>query len=142
MNLADLPAANAGLNAVSAGFLVAGFVFIKRGRREAHRNCMAGALAASLLFLAGYLTYHFTVQGVTRFREPAWFRPIYLGVLLTHTVLAAVIVPLVLLTLVRALKQRFEAHRRLARWTWPLWLYVSGTGVLIYLLLYRIFPQH
>lgn len=137
----DLPALNAALNALSAGFLTAGYVFIKRGQRIAHRNCMVSALITSVLFLASYLTYHFTVQTVTRFRDPAWFRPIYLVILLTHTVLAAVLGPLVLITVIRAARQQFDRHQAIARWTWPLWMYVSVTGVLIYLLLYQVFPQ-
>lgn len=141
MSVSDLPAVNAGLNALSALFLVAGFVCIRRGRRTAHRNCMLAALAASTLFLASYLTYHLTVQGVTRFVDPAWFRPIYLGILLTHTVLAVAVLPLVFMTVTRAFQQQFDRHRRIARWTWPVWLYVSVTGVLIYLLLYQVFPQ-
>jgi len=141
MTFADLPAVNACFNALSAALLTAGYVFIRRKNQAAHRTCMLGALASSALFLCGYLTYHFTVRTVTRFDDPAWFRPIYLVILLTHTVLAVVIVPLVLVTLTRALRERFDAHRRIARWTWPLWMYVSATGVLIYLLLYRIFPQ-
>lgn len=141
MSVQDLPTVNAACNAVATLFLVAGYAFIRRGQRTAHRNCMIGALAASALFLAGYLTYHFSVPGVTRFRDPAWFRPIYLALLFTHTVLAAVIVPMVVTTVLRAARGRFELHKKLARWTWPLWVYVSITGVLIYLLLYRIFPQ-
>lgn len=141
MSLQDLPAVNAACNGLATLFLLAGYVFIRRGRRTAHRNCMIGALAASALFLTGYLTYHFSVPGVTRFREPAWFRPIYLALLFTHTVLAAAIVPLVLMTVTRAVRGRFDLHKKIARWTWPLWMYVSVTGVLIYLLLYRIFPQ-
>jgi uncharacterized membrane protein YozB (DUF420 family) len=141
MTLHDLPAVNACFNGLSAVFLVAGLVFILRKNRAAHQVCMLGALASSALFLCGYLTYHFKVHGVTRFQNPAWFRPIYLVLLLTHTVLAAVIVPLILITLTRALRERFDQHRKIARWTWPLWMYVSVTGVAIYLLLYRIFPQ-
>lgn len=141
MTVQDLPALNAGFNALATAFLTAGLMFIRRGRRIAHRNCMIAALVASGCFLAGYLTYHFTVPGVTRFHEPGWFRPIYLALLLTHTVLAAAIVPLVLMTLIRALRGDFERHKKIARWTWPLWMYVSVTGVLIYLLLYQIFPQ-
>jgi uncharacterized membrane protein YozB (DUF420 family) len=96
--------------------------------------------------LACYITYHAYVayylhRGPTVFKNPPWFRPIYLGILLTHTVLAVVIVPMVMVTLSRALRARFDSHRRIARWTWPLWMYVSVTGVIIYLLLYRIFPQ-
>ena len=141
MSVSDLPAVNATLNGLSALLLSCGYYFIRQGRHGAHRNCMVGAFCTSTLFLAGYLTYHFTVRTITHFREPAWFRPLYLVLLLTHTVLAAVIVPLVLTTLWRAARGRFDAHKRLARWTWPLWMYVSVTGVVIYLLLYQIFPQ-
>lgn len=140
MSLADLPTANATLNALSTLLLTLGFLFIKRGHRQAHRNCMIGACCASLLFLTGYVIYHFHA-GRTVFADPAWFRPIYLAILLTHTVLAVVILPLVLLTLLRALRGAFDRHQRIARWTWPLWMYVSVTGVAIYLLLYHIFPQ-
>jgi uncharacterized membrane protein YozB (DUF420 family) len=142
MTLQDLPAVNATLNGLSAVLLTAGFICIKRGNKLAHRNCMIAALATSILFLASYLTYHFTVKGVTRFVEPQWFRPIYLILLLTHTVLAVAVVPLVIITFSRALRERFDAHKRIARWTWPVWMYVSVTGVLIYWLLYVKFPQH
>jgi uncharacterized membrane protein YozB (DUF420 family) len=141
MSAADLPLVNATLNALSAVFLACGYRFIRQGRRRAHRNCMLAAVAASTIFLVSYLTYHLLVHSVTRFQHPAWFRPIYLLILLTHTVLAATVVPMVAVTLFRALKARFDPHRRIARWTWPVWMYVSVTGVLIYLLLYRIFPQ-
>ena len=141
MTLNDLPALNAGLNTLTTVLLTAGFIFIKRGRREAHRNCMIAALCVSTLFLISYLTYHFTVKGLTRFLEPAWFRPIYLTLLITHTVLAVTIVPLILITVSRALRERFDKHKQIARWTWPLWMYVSITGVVIYLLLYQIYPQ-
>jgi uncharacterized membrane protein YozB (DUF420 family) len=102
---------------------------------------MISAFATSVIFLICYLTYHIFVHHVTRFQNPAWFRPIYLAILLTHTVLAVVIVPLVLVTLNRAFKERFELHKKIARWTWPLWMYVSATGVVVYLILYQIFPQ-
>jgi len=141
MTLHDLPAVNATLNGLSAVFLIAGFVFIKRGNKIAHRNCMISAFCTSVIFLACYLTYHITVRTVTHFVNPAWFRPVYLTLLATHTLLAVVIVPLILMTLWRAKKENFEAHKKIARWTWPLWLYVSVTGVVIYLLLYQIFPQ-
>ena len=146
MSFSDLPAVNASLNGLSALLLGFGFHFIRRQRRIAHRNCMLGAICASTLFLVSYISYHgyrayHLHQGPTAFRNPAWFRPIYLTILLTHTILAFVILPLVLITLLRALSGRFDAHRRIARWTWPLWMYVSVTGVVIYLLLYRIFPQ-
>jgi uncharacterized membrane protein YozB (DUF420 family) len=140
MNVSDLPAINACFNTLSAALLTLGYVFIRRGRKVAHRNCMVAALGSSTLFLAGYLTYHFTVQGVTRFPDH-WFKPIYLAILLTHTVLAAIILPLVIATVVYAVRGRFESHKKIARWTWPLWMYVSVTGVVIYLLLYQIFPQ-
>jgi len=146
MTIHDLPAVNATLNGLSAVFLSLGFFFIKRGNKIAHRNCMVSAFGTSVIFLACYLTYHISLavvqhQGPTRFLNPAWFRPVYLTILITHTILAAAIVPLILMTLNRARKQNFEAHKKIARWTWPLWMYVSVTGVVIYLLLYQIFPQ-
>ena len=146
MSPADLPAVNAGLNGLSAIFLGAGYWFIRHKNQVAHRNCMIAAFVTSTLFLGCYLTYHgylalYLHKGPTVFREPAGFRPVYLGILLSHTVLAMVIVPLALITLQRAVKRRFEVHKRIARWTWPLWMYVSVTGVVIYLLLYQIFPQ-
>jgi len=146
MSLHALPAANASLNGLSAAFLAAGFIFIRRKNKIAHRNCMIAAFVTSVCFLACYLTYHGYLamvlhQGPTRFLNPAWFRPIYLIILGTHTMLAAVIVPLILITLWRAKNQRFDAHKQIARWTWPLWMYVSVTGVIVYFLLYQIFPQ-
>jgi len=142
MSVADLPVVNASLNALSAILLTTGYVFIRRGNKNAHRNCMISAFVTSTIFLICYLTYHFTVKTVTHFREPAWFRPIYLLILFSHLVLAMAIIPLVLVTLHRAVKGRFELHKKIARWTWPIWMYVSVTGVVIYLLLYQIFPQH
>jgi putative membrane protein len=146
MSWADLPLVNACLNGLSAVFLGIGREFIRRGNVAAHRTCMVSAFFTSTVFLACYITYHtYTAmvlhRGPTVFREPAAFRPVYLAILGTHTVLAAATVPLVLVTLSRALRQRYELHRKVARWTWPIWMYVSVTGVLIYLLLYRIFPQ-
>jgi putative membrane protein len=143
---ADLPVVNAGLNGLSAVFLSWGYYFIRRKDQRAHRNCMVAAFVTSTLFLICYLTYHGYLayclhRGPTIFRNPSWFRPIYLTILLTHTALAVVIVPLVLVSLNRALKERYELHRKIARWTWPLWMYVSVTGVVIYFLLYQIFPQ-
>jgi putative membrane protein len=147
MSFADLPAVNACLNALSALFLTVGYVRIRQGRMEAHRKLMISAFAVSTLFLLSYLTYHAYVayvlqRGPTRFLEPAWFRPYYLGILLTHTVLAIVVLPMVLVTLFQGLRGGFEKHKRIARWAWPIWMYVSVTGVLIYLLLYQIFPQY
>jgi putative membrane protein len=140
MNLAVLPALNAALNGFSACCLVAGLILIRRGRRAAHHRCMLAAVTASALFLVSYLYYHFHA-GRTVFRDPAWFRPIYLTLLLTHTVLAVTILPMIIVTLLRALRGAFDRHKKIARWTWPLWMYVSVTGVLIYFLLYQIFPQ-
>lgn len=146
MSLSDLPAVNAGLNALSTLFLALGFYFIKRQHQEAHRNCMLAACVTSLLFLTCYVIYHAGMQRVhgrahTTFVDPAWFRPIYLSILFTHLVGAIAIVPLVLVTLARAFKGRFDHHRRVARWTWPIWMYVAVTGVVIYFILYHVFPQ-
>jgi putative membrane protein len=140
MGVSDLPAVNACLNSASTILLTTGYILIRRKRQNAHRNCMIGALVTSTLFLACYLYYH-AHAGRTVFANPAWFKPIYLTILLTHTVLAVVIVPMIVLTVVPALRQRFDRHRKIARWTWPLWMYVSVTGVIIYFLLYQIFPQ-
>ena len=146
MSIHDLPAVNASLNGLSAIFLTLGFIFIKRGNKISHRNCMISAFCTSILFLICYMVYHsyrYKVLhvGPTQFLEPRWFRPVYLAILLTHTVLAIIIVPLILITLWRAKTERFELHKKIARWTWPLWMYVSVTGVVVYLLLYQIFPQ-
>jgi putative membrane protein len=140
MSISDLPVVNASLNGLSAVFLTAGYIFIRRNNQAAHRTCMVSAFVTSSLFLVCYLTYHF-FAGRTVFKDPAWFRPIYVVLLVTHTVLAVVIVPMVLITLNRALKQRFDLHKKIARWTWPIWMYVSVTGVIIYILLYHLFPQ-
>ena len=146
MSIMQLPAVNASLNGLSAVLLGAGYYFILHKRQIAHRNCMIAAFVSSILFLCCYITYHTYLglvlhRGPTVFKEPAWFRPIYLTILISHTILAVVIVPMVLITLSRALKARFDAHKKIARWTWPLWMYVSVTGVLIYYLLYWKFPQ-
>lgn len=132
------PLINATLNGCSAALLVAGRILIGRGRIAAHRAVMLTALATSSLFLASYLYYHAHV-GSVHFRGMGWSRPVYYGILGTHTILAIVIVPMVVITLSRALRQRFDRHRAIARWTFPLWLYVSVTGVIVYLMLYRIF---
>jgi uncharacterized membrane protein YozB (DUF420 family) len=142
VTLADLPIVNASLNGLSAILLGCGYYFVKRDKLIAHRNCMIAAFCTSAIFLVCYLTYHFTVKTLTRFHDPEWFRPIYLTLLLTHTILAVTIVPMIFITMNRALKERFDLHKKIAKWTWPLWMYVSVTGVIIYLLLYRIFPQH
>lgn len=140
MNLSDLPALNACLNGASTVFLSAGYYFIRKGNKTAHRNCMIAALITSALFLTSYLIYHYNA-GRTSFPNPHWFRSTYLVILLTHTVLAVAILPMVFMTVYRAIRGQWDRHRRIARWTWPVWMYVSVTGVLIYLLLYQIFPQ-
>lgn len=142
MILHNLPALNATLNAVTAILLSCGFYFIKHKRIIAHRNCMIAAVCVSTAFLASYLTYHIAVKTITHFRDPAWFRPIYLTLLATHTFLAAAVLPLVIITLTFAANGKFDSHKKIAHWTWPIWMYVSVTGVMIYFLLYQIFPQH
>jgi uncharacterized membrane protein YozB (DUF420 family) len=135
--LSDLPAVNATLNSASALLLAAGYFFIRRGNVAAHRRCMVAALVTSALFLTSYLIYHYNVGSVP-FTGRGWIRVVYFSILITHTILAAVIVPLVLVTLMRALRGDFVRHRRIARWTLPLWFYVSVTGVIVYWMLYRL----
>lgn len=137
MTFSDLPTVNALLNGTAASLLVAGFFLIRAGRRDAHRRAMTAAFACSVLFLVSYLVYHFEA-GSVRFRGTGSVRTVYLTILLTHTVLAAIVPFLAVTTLVLARKGRFDAHRRLARVTLPVWLYVSVTGVVIYLMLYRM----
>ncbi|MBI3890111.1 MAG: DUF420 domain-containing protein [Candidatus Wallbacteria bacterium] len=131
-----LPSLNAGLNATAALFLCAGFACIRTGRVGAHRACMLGAFTSSVLFLCSYLFYHW-MHGSTPFAGTGWVRPFYFGLLLSHTVLAAVVVPLALTALWRAARGDFQAHRRVARWALPIWLYVSVTGVTVYWMLYH-----
>lgn len=133
--LASLPAVNASLNAACTVFLLLGFAFIRNGKIRYHRFCMIVAFLCSTVFLCFYLWFHFHA-GVIRFGGQGWIRPVYLTILITHTTLAVVIVPLILITLSRALRERFDRHRAMARWTLPLWLYVSVTGVVVYWLLY------
>jgi uncharacterized membrane protein YozB (DUF420 family) len=131
-----LPAVNASLNALSAVLLVCGYVLIRRGRINQHRRCMIAAFATSSLFLVCYLVYHAQVGSVP-FRRQGFVRPLYFTILITHVTLAASVLPLALVTLARGLKARYPQHRRIARWTFPIWLYVSVTGVLVYVLLYQ-----
>jgi uncharacterized membrane protein YozB (DUF420 family) len=135
--LADLPGVNATLNATTAVLLCTGWLLIRRGHRRAHRAAMLSAFGVSTLFLASYLWYH-AHAGATRFAGRGWIRPVYFAILFSHTLLAAAIVPLVLVTLARGLRADFPRHARLARWTLPVWLYVSVTGVVIYGMLYRL----
>jgi len=133
-----LPTVNAILNGTSALLLVTGYLLIRRHRVTAHKACMVTAFVTSSVFLMSYLTLRY-YAGMTRFSGQGWIRPVYFTILVSHTILAVVIVPLVLVTLTRALRARFDRHRRIARWTLPLWLYVSVTGVLVYVILYRLY---
>ena len=130
---------NSVLNAMATVLLTAGYVFIRKRRVRAHRACMLSAFAVSTAFFVSYLTYHYHV-GDVRFQGHGIVRPIYFTILITHIVLATAIVPLVPITLWRALSGNFERHRRIARWTWPIWMYVSITGVVVYLMCYRMYP--
>jgi uncharacterized membrane protein YozB (DUF420 family) len=132
----DLPALNASLNALSGLLLVAGYALIRARRIEQHRWCMLAAFTTSSLFLASYLIYHAQVGSVP-FRRQGLVRPVYFTILITHVLLAAAVVPLALVTLSRGLGRRFARHKAIARWTLPIWLYVSITGVLVYVLLYQ-----
>ena len=136
ISVSQLPTLNAALNSLSAVFLFAGYLFIKSRKRSAHRVCMLSACACSTFFLISYLVYHYQVGSVP-FKGSGAVRIVYFAILISHTVLAAAVVPLVLITLIRALRERFDAHRRIARWTFPIWLYVSITGVIVYVMLYR-----
>jgi uncharacterized membrane protein YozB (DUF420 family) len=136
MDVHDLPAVNAVLNGTAAVLLVWGFTLIRRGRKRTHQRVMLTAFGVSVLFLIGYLVYHAQV-GTVRFRGTGPIRAVYLAILFTHTVLAAAVPPLAIVTLSRGLRRRFDRHRAIARWTLPIWLYVSVTGVIVYWMLYR-----
>lgn len=137
MSVTDLPALNATLNATSFFLLVTGYVFIRRGDRQSHKRCMLAALAMSGLFLTSYVIYHLQVGSVP-FKGTGLVRTVYFAVLIPHVILAAAIVPLVVMTVSRGLSAKYDKHRRIARWTLPLWLYVSITGVIVYLMLYQM----
>jgi uncharacterized membrane protein YozB (DUF420 family) len=139
MTVADLPALNATLNGLSALLLIAGFLAIRRRETKVHRAFMLSALSCSILFLASYLYYHSQV-GTTRFTAQGWVRPLYFTILGSHTILAVAIVPLVVATVIFAFTGKFERHRRIARITLPIWLYVSVTGIAVYLMLYQLYP--
>jgi len=136
IGIADLATVNAGLNATAAVLIGTGFYFIKNKNVQAHKACMTAAMVVSAIFLASYLIYHYNV-GSVRFTRQGWIRNVYFPLLLTHTVLAAVVLPMVLRTVFLALKGRFGNHVRIARWTFPIWMYVSVTGVVVYWMLYR-----
>jgi uncharacterized membrane protein YozB (DUF420 family) len=137
MTFSDLPTLNASLNGITTVLLTAGYILVRGRRLVAHRICMLTAVLTSALFLASYVVYHLQV-GSVRFQGTGWVRPVYFTVLISHVFLAAAVVPLVLWTLARALRGRFDRHAALARWTLPVWLYVSVTGVIVYLMLYRM----
>jgi uncharacterized membrane protein YozB (DUF420 family) len=133
----DLPALNAILNSTSALLLAAGYAAIRRRAIPVHRALMIAALGTSSAFLTSYLIYHAQV-GSVRFQGQGWIRPVYFAILISHTILAVAIVPLIAITVTRALRREFARHRRIARWTLPLWFYVSVTGVVIYFMLYQL----
>jgi len=139
MTIHDLPAVNASLNGLSTVFIITGLVAIKTDRKNLHIASMVSALLSSTVFLACYLTYHFFAQ-ITKFGTPGWPKALYYLILIPHVILAFVTLPLVIMTVVPAIRARYDKHRRMAKWTWPVWLYVSVTGVLVYLMLYVWFP--
>lgn len=136
------PAINAALNGLSAILLVGGYSAIRAGKVKLHKKFMVSAFFTSTIFLASYLVYHYRVHHVVLFRGQGWIRPVYFTLLISHTILAVVIVPLILITLRRAWTERFDKHRQIARWTLPLWFYVSVTGVIVYFMVYQIYAPH
>ena len=135
--ISQLPAVNATLNAIAAVLLACGYVMIRRGRIETHRKFMLSAFATSALFLVSYVVYHANV-GSRPFEGQGAIRVVYFTILITHVVLAAAVLPMALITLTHGLRARFDRHVRIARWTWPIWMYVSVTGVIVYLMLYQM----
>ena len=136
MSVHDLPAVNASLNAISGVLLVVAYTLIRQRKIEQHRKVMLAAFATSALFLVCYVVYHAQV-GSVRFTRQGFVRPLYFTILITHVTLAALVLPMAIVTLSRGLKARYPQHRKIARWTFPIWLYVSVTGVLVYVLLYQ-----
>jgi uncharacterized membrane protein YozB (DUF420 family) len=136
--LSSIPPLNAVLNGTAAAFLLIGFSFILRGKVLAHKICMLSAFTCSTVFLAFYLYFHFKA-GIVRFGGQGWIRPVYFTILISHTILATASLPLILITVTLALRGRFMKHRRIAKWTFPIWLYVSITGVIVYWLLYVVY---
>lgn len=136
ISISDLPTLNAALNGTSAVLLTLGYLFIRRKKVNLHKACMVSAFVISTLFLVSYLTYHYHA-GSKPFPGEGWTRPLYFAILISHVILATVTLPLSIVTLARGVRGRFEKHRSIARWALPIWLYVSVTGVLVYLMLYR-----
>lgn len=137
LEISDLPTVNATLNTISGILLMIGYVQIRQGKLTAHKNCMLAAFSVSVLFLVCYVIYHYNA-GSKPFTKQGWIRPVYFTILISHIILAFVIVPLALRTLYLAWRERFASHRRIAKITFPIWMYVSVTGVLIYLMLYQL----
>jgi len=135
-------ALNASLNGTSAILLACGYAAIRSGKIKVHKAFMIAAFTVSTLFLISYVTYHIRIHGSIHFKGEGWIKPVYYALLLSHTILAIVIVPMILVTLRRAWLQRFDKHRIIARWTLPLWFYVSVTGVIVYILLYQVYAPH
>jgi len=133
------PAVNALLNGTSAVLLAYGYAAIRAGKRELHKKLMVTAFVVSCAFLVSYLIYHYRVHQVVLFQGQGWIRPVYFTILISHTILAVVIVPVIIITLRRALREKFDRHRVIARWTLPLWFYVSVTGVIVYFMVYQLY---
>jgi len=143
MTVDQMPTINAALNGLATLLLLLGYIFIRRENTTAHKRCMIGAFATSAVFLAGYLWYHFNSDFHTSLKHPtAAVNYLYYFILITHIILAIVILPLIFITFNHALRERFDKHRRIAKWTWPIWMYVSVTGVVVYLFLYVFFPTY
>ena len=137
MNVSDLPTLNAALNTITAVLLLYGFVLIKSGRREKHKKIMISALVSSGLFLTSYLFYHYNVGSVP-YQRYDWTRTLYFAILIPHTILAVVMLPFIIVAVWRALHSQFDKHKRIVRWVWPVWMFVSVTGVIVYFMLYHV----
>lgn len=137
MTVADLPSVNATLNGVSTVLLIFGYVYIRKGRRDVHMRFMIGALVSSAAFLTTYLIYHYHAGSVP-YPKFDWTRPLYFSILIPHVILAGLMTPFILTGVIFAARRRFDRHRRLMRWVWPVWLFVSITGVIVYLMLYKL----
>ena len=143
MTIEQMPTINASLNGLATILLLAGYIFIRRENKAAHKRCMISAFCASAVFLACYLWYHYQSHTHTVLEHPiTGVNYLYYFILITHIILAIVILPLIFITLNHAFRERFDKHQRIAKWTWPIWMYVSVTGVIVYLFLYELFPEH
>jgi uncharacterized membrane protein YozB (DUF420 family) len=140
LSVDNLPALNAVLNGTAGILLVIGYYYIRQGNMAAHKKVMISAFVVSSIFLVSYLIYH-AHAGSTKFLGTGFIRPVYFSILISHIILAAAIVPMAIITMFRGLKERYDKHKRIARWTLPIWLYVSVTGVIIYVMLYHLYPH-